>query len=140
MRRRMGALLVLAGAVAFAGLRVVANEKPTPEFQGLMKSTGAAAGGLRGHVTAKDYDAIAADAATLKANFAKIEVFWTARKAEDAIGFAKTGAKGAADLETAAKAKDDAAVAAAARAVNGTCMGCHSAHREQLPDKSYEIK
>src|SRR5204862_6747122 len=100
---------------------------------------GAASGALRGNVTAKDYDAIAADAATLKENFAKIEAFWTARKAGDAIGFAKAGGKSAADLETAAKAKDDPGVATAARAVSGTCMACRSAHDQQLPDKPYEI-
>jgi hypothetical protein len=31
-------------------------------------------------------------------------------------------------------------VADARRAVQGACGGCHMAHREQLPDKSYEIK
>ena len=72
--------------------------------------------------------------------FADIEKFWTPRKTEDAIGFAKAGAKGAAELETAAKAKNEEGVAAAARAVNGTCMGCHTAHRERLPDGSSEIK
>ena len=82
----------------------------------------------------------AGDAATLKTMFADIEKFWTARKADDAIGFAKTGAKSAADLETAAKAKNEEGVATAARAVNGTCMGCHAAHRERLPDGSSEIK
>jgi hypothetical protein len=85
-------------------------------------------------------DAIAADAATVKANFAKIEAFWTAKKVDDAITFAKTGATGAADLETAAKAKNDAGIASANMAIGGTCGGCHRAHREQLPDKSYEIK
>src|SRR5258708_16982557 len=103
MRKTFG-LSLLAFAVAF-GFNVLANEKPTMEFQDLMKSNGAAAGpmGLRGHVNMKDYDAIAKDAATLKANFTKIEAFWTEKKVDDAIAFAKAGGKAAADLEVAAQ-------------------------------------
>ena len=131
--------LMTVATVAF-GLSVVANEKPTPEFQALMKSSGATNGALRMHIMAKDYDAIAADAATLKENFTKNEAYWTAMKADDALGFLKTGVKGATDLETAAKAKNDEGIAAASKSVGSACGGCHMAHREQLPDKTYEIK
>ena len=140
MRKTFGfSLLVLA--VAF-GLNVLANEKPTMEFQDLMKSNGAAAGpmGLRGHVNMKDYDAIAKDAATLKGNFTKIEAFFTQKKWDDAVTFAKVGGKAAADLEVAAKAKDDAGIAAANMALTPACGGCHMAHRERLPDMTFEIK
>src|SRR5205085_3795759 len=132
MRRTFG-LTLLAAAVAF-GLSVLANEKPTMEFQDLMKSNGATAGpmGLRGHVNAKDYDAIAKDAATLKANFTKIEAFWTAKKVDDAINFAKAGGKAAADLETAAKAKNDEGISAATAAITPTCGGCHMEHRARM--------
>jgi cytochrome c556 len=140
MRKTFG-ISLLTFAVAF-GLTALANEKPTMEYQDLMKSNAAAAGpmGLRGHVNAKDYDAIAKDAATLKANMAKIEAFWTQKKADDAIAFAKVGGKAAADLEAAAKAKDDAGIAAATMALTPACGGCHMAHRERLPDMSFEIK
>src|SRR5205823_171510 len=48
---------------------------------------------LRAHIRAKDYDGIAKDAATLRANFTKIEAFWVARKVEDAINFSKAALK-----------------------------------------------
>jgi hypothetical protein len=139
--RRVFAWSFVTGAILF-GFNALANEKPTPEFQALMKANAAAPGptGLRGHVPAKDYDAIAKDAAVLKANYVKIEAFWTQKKADDAIKLAKDGGQAAADLETAAKAKDDAGIAAAMAKVTATCGGCHTAHREQLPDKTYEIK
>lgn len=136
----MRTYLSMLAMTAVAALTVMAAEKPPEAHVKLMKDTNTAAGALRGHVQAKDYDAIAADAATLKTMFADIEKFWTARKTDDAIGFAKAGAKGAIDLETAAKAKNEEGVASAARAVNGTCMGCHTAHRERLPDGTSEIK
>jgi len=139
--RRTVMLSALAVAVVF-GTGVMASEKPTEEFQSTMKSNGAAGGpmGLRGHVPAKDYDAIAKDAATLEANFAKTEAFFAAKKWDDAVAFAKAGHKGASDLAAAAKAKDDAAIATAMTAVNGTCGGCHMAHRERMPDMTFEIK
>jgi len=64
MRRTFG-LSLLTMAIAF-GLTALANEKPTTEFQNIMKSNAATNGamGLRAHITAKDYDAIAKDAAT----------------------------------------------------------------------------
>jgi hypothetical protein len=132
--------LAAASAGLLAGVSLRAGEKPPESYVKLMKDTNAAAQALRGHVQAKDYDAIATDAATLKSLFADTEAFWTPRKAEDAIGFAKTGASAAADLESAAKARDEEKVGTAARAVNGTCQGCHTAHRERLPDGTSEIK
>jgi len=109
---------------------------------GVDEGNAAAAGptGLRGHVPAKDYDAIVKDAAVLKANYVKIEAFWTQKKVDDAIKFSKDGGMAAGDLEAAAKAKDDAGITAAMGKVTATCSGCHTAHREQLPDKTYEIK
>jgi cytochrome c556 len=140
MRGKLAVMAVCA-AVVF-GLTVRASEKPTTDYQDIMKSNAAANGpmGLRGHIPAKDYDAIAKDAATLRANFAKLETFWTARKVDDAINFSKAGGKAAADLEAAAKAKNDGGIAAAQMALAPNCGGCHMAHREQMPDKSYEIK
>ena len=140
MRRTLG-LSLLAFAVAF-GLNALASEKPPMNFQDIMKSNGATLGpmGLRGHTNAKDYDAIAKDAATLKANFIKVEAFWTARKVDDAIMFAKNAGKAATDLETAAKAKDDAGIAAGTMSLGTACGGCHMAHRERMPDMTFEIK
>ena len=140
MRRTFG-LSLLTMAIAF-GLTALANEKPTMEFQNIMKSNAATNGamGLRAHIAAKDYDAIAKDAATFKENFSKIETFWTQKKVDDAVKLAKAGHEAAEDLEKAAKAKDDAAIMTAQMKIGATCGGCHMAHREQLPDKTFEIK
>jgi len=85
MRRTFG-LSLLTMAIAF-GLTALANEKPTTEFQNIMKSNAATNGamGLRAHIAAKDYDAIAKDAATFKENFEKVTDFFTKKKMDDAI-------------------------------------------------------
>ena len=67
MRGRLRAAAVCAAVVV--GLTVMANEKPSPEYQTAMKNLGAANQGMRGDVTNKDYAAIEKHAATYKASF-----------------------------------------------------------------------
>ena len=133
------AWLALAAAGVLA-IGVMANEKPSDEYVKSMKDANVAAQSLRRDVEAKNYDAIVKDAATLKALFAGTEEFWTKRNGEDAVAAAKAGGKAATDLESAAKAKNEEAITASAKAVNGACKTCHDAHRERLPDGTSEIK
>jgi hypothetical protein len=128
------------GAAAAFGLAVLASEKPPESYVKNMKDTNAANNSLRKNVEAKDYDGVAKDASTLQGLFSTTEEFWTKRNVDDAVAAAKSAVKAATDLETAAKAKDSAAVADAAKAVNGSCKTCHDAHRERLPDGTSEIK
>ena len=138
MRGKVTVFSVCAAVVL--GLTVRASEKPPEAYQKAMKDLAGANMALRAALPAKDYDAIAMSAGTFKASFAAALSFWTAKKTDDAIGLAQAGAKAAADLEAAAKAKNEEGVQAAAKAVGSTCAACHMAHREQLPDKTYEIK
>jgi len=138
MRGRFGWLTL--GAAAIFGVVVMAGEKAPDSYVKNMKDTNAAAQSLRKTVEAKDYEAVAKDAATLKTLFSNTEEFWTKRNAEDAVTTAKAGIKAATDLEAAAKAKNEAGVADAAKALQGTCKTCHDAHRERLPDGTSEIK
>ncbi len=137
--RRRSSWLALAAAAAF-GVAIAASEKAPDSYVKNMKDTNAAAQSLRKNVEAKNYDAIAKDADTLKGLFGNTEEFWTKRNTDDAVAAAKAGVKAATDLEEAAKAKNEAAVADAAKAVSGTCKTCHDAHRERLPDGTSEIK
>jgi hypothetical protein len=136
----MGKVALPAVGLALLGLSVVAAEKPTDAHVALMKSNAAAQMSLRNNIAKKDYDLIAKDAATFKANFTQVEAFWTPRRVDDAIGFARTGLKAATDLESAAQAKNDEGVAAAFKVLLGVCTSCHMAHRELLPDRTFEIK
>ena len=143
MRLTGMAVAVWMSALAMTAAQTTAQqttEKPSAAYQKAMKDVNAANMSVRAAVTAKDYDTIAKDAGTLKAAFQVTLDFWTAKKAEDAIGFAKNALKAATDLETAAKAKDEAEVTATARAVAGSCQACHMAHRQRMPDGTYEIK
>ena len=137
-----GRFRVLAvAAAAIVGVIVIANEKPSPEYQTAMKNLGAANAAIRGDITNKDYAAIEKHAATYKASFTVANQFWTGKKTDDAIKLTQDGLKGAADLDAAAKAKNDDALNAARGTIGATCRGCHMVHRDQISDNpaTYEI-
>ncbi len=133
---------VWLGAVVMVAAQTPApqGEKPPEAYQKAMKDINTANMSLRADVPAKNYEGIAKSAATLKAGFQQSLDFWTEKKVEDAMTFAKNALKGATDLEAAAKASNEEGVATAARAVSGSCQGCHMAHRARLADGSYAIK
>jgi cytochrome c556 len=131
----LGGVAVLIMAVS----QIMANEKPTAALQDAMKSNGATIQKLGKDVDAKDYDAIAGDAATFKKNFGGAGGYFTTMKMDDALGKCKMAFGAANDLEKAAKAKDETAVADARKALGGACGGCHMAHREKVAD-GFEVK
>src|SRR5947207_11419272 len=103
----------------------MASEKPTPALQDAMKSNGATLQKLGKDADAKDYDAIAADAATFKKNFSgPVGAFFTTKKMDDALTKCKTAFGAADDLEKAAMAKNETSVADARKALQGACGSC----------------
>jgi hypothetical protein len=138
-------------AVVALGLALHANEKPSAEYQKAMQDIGAAAQQLRADIKElqglverggdpPSYMAVEKDTAILKAAFATIVAFWNAKKTDDAMKLANAAAKATADLETAVKEMDFEGITKAAGAMSGTCNPCHTAHRERLPDGTFEIK
>jgi cytochrome c556 len=127
--------------VTLLGLTATANEKPPADFQQAMKDNGAALQKLGKDVEAKDYDAVASGAATFKKNFmGPVGKYFTDHKMEDALKKCTEAYTAADNLEKAAKAKNDTELAESRTALQRSCGSCHTAHREQLPDKTYEIK
>lgn len=104
-----------------------------------MKDIGATKGKITKGIAAKQYPDVATDAAHLAHLFMRVGEFWAGRKVSDAETIAKTGETGATDLAAAAKAGDDAKIQSSLQAINGTCGGCHGAHREGMPG-NYKIK
>jgi len=140
VNRRSGLALLCAAGVLGLCVVTAAREKAPDAYVKAMKDINAANMALRGHVTAKDYEAIAKDAAAFKDPLEAGAKFWEARKDAEAAGWARAALKAAGELEAAAKAKNDEAIATSSRAVSGSCRTCHMAHRQQNPDGSYEIK
>ena len=131
---------MLAVAIAFGINLLAANEKPSDAMKAVMNANAATNTTARAAAKAMDYATLVNDAGTYRANLAYIAAFMSHKKMDAAATIANGGMKAAMDLETAAAAKNQAGVDAALTAVTGTCGACHKQFREQLPDKTYEIK
>jgi hypothetical protein len=152
MRGKSAVLSVCVAALL--GLPMAANEKPAEAYQKAERDLNSTNNSLRNNVKSIDYPGLEKDAASLKAAFAVMLTYWEEKKAEDAIKFIQTGIAAAGDLDTAAKAMNYNGVLAAQNAVVGSngvafvgdtalpgvCVGCHMAHRQRMPDGTYEIK
>ena len=126
------AVLLMASAAVFA-------DELTDEYKMLMQPAAAANMAMQRAVQT-DLAATAKAAADAQAAFAKIEEFWTKRGTADAIGFAKNVQAAAKEVETAATAGNKDAAVAAAGKIMANCGGCHMAHRERLPDGTFQLK
>ena len=137
----MRILAVISGLALLVGVAVHAAEKPPAAFQQAMKDSGAALQKIGKDVEAKDYDAVAAGAAALKAVFmGPVGKHFTDAKMDEALEKCKAAYAAADALEKAAKSKNETAVADARKGMAATCAGCHAAHRERLADGTFEIK
>jgi cytochrome c556 len=139
--------MVTACLVLGAGVVLDAGEKPGEAYQAAMKDLGAASAALRKHVQEieaagayPDYNPIEKDVAALKGPLKTALSFWTAKHADDAVTQAQTALTSIDELETARKEKNYDALMTASANIGKTCGACHTAHREKLPDGSYEIK
>src|SRR5262245_23085270 len=124
--------IVLPG-VAALGLAFSLYAQSEADYQGWMKDLGASRGKMQKAIAAKQASDVAAEAEKVAGIYKNLITFWEGRKADDAVTLSKTGHTAATELIAAAKAGDDAKIASSVQAINGTCGGCHMAHREGSP-------
>jgi hypothetical protein len=101
---------------------ILAFAQDDAQYQAWMKSIPPTLGAIR---NAPDNDAAKGDAAKLADTFDKVTAFWKARNADDAVKFAETAADTARAIAAGSGDK-----AANVQKIQGTCGGCHMAHRE----------
>jgi hypothetical protein len=151
MHRKLAVLAVCMAVTS--GLAIRAGEKAPDDYQRAEKALNAANTSLRNNVKNIDYAGLEKDALAMRASFTTMLEYWESKKVDDAIKYVQDGLKGVGDLEAAAKAMNYNGVLAAQNAVAGSnglafeggalpgvCVGCHLAHRQRMPDGSYEIK
>lgn len=150
----MRSKLTVLCALFVLALPLQANEKPSEAYQQAMKGLQAATNSMRNHVKNIDYPGLEKDAGTFKAAFEVALAFWQEKKTDDAVKFAQDGMKGADALAVAAKGQNYNDTLAAQNAIAGSngvafngdtalpgvCVGCHLAHRQRMPDGTFEIK
>jgi hypothetical protein len=129
---------ILMLAVAMVGFAAPADS----DYPTMMKSAVAARGALNMAIMMMDWPTVATQATNVQTQFKAIEDFWTKRgNAQDAIGFAANIEKAAAATHDAAVAGNAAGASDAAKGIAANCGGCHMAHRgPKADDGSYPIK
>lgn len=85
-------------------------------------------------------DAAKAAPARLEALFKNVEGYWSAKKVADATTAAQTAITAAQAVSKAFGANDMAAAETARASLASQCMGCHTAHREKLPEGGFKMK
>ncbi len=109
------------------------------EYEAAMKEIALTVGDAEGHLQARYWGEIEADAGRLISEFEKVEAFWKARSTENAAAIAKKAQTAAAALDSAAVKDDHIAAGAAIGALKETCESCHPQFREKTDD-GYRIK
>ena len=121
-------LLALA---TFAVFSAVASPQEEAEYQTWMRSLMPE---LRAVRMAPDNAAAKDDAAKLADTFDKLSAFWKAKGADDAVKFSETARDAARAI-----ASGEGDKAANLKAIQDTCQGCHTAHRDGAPP-NFKIK
>jgi ankyrin repeat protein len=138
-----GETILGSGRKGRGGAYGASGAKVSPEIAGYatwMKAVAAANTSLKKSVEEKQAAAISLDAQTLADVFGQVREYWTKSNATDAVALSKTAHDASLDLAAAAKAGNWEQAGVAMKAIGGTCSGCHTAHREKLPDGAYTIK
>jgi len=134
---RTAALAMISVAAIFAATGVFAQQKRP--YNELMKDIAATYAAVKKDLDSNVSAAVVTDAAKLQALFKDTEEFWTPFKTKDALDAAKGAQDASAAIGAAAKANNIQKAQASYNAVGKFCNGCHTSHREQMPDKRYRI-
>jgi hypothetical protein len=116
-------LLLISVISVFA---VLCNAQDDAAYMAAMKSMNGAVGAVNTDITAKDGAKAATDAKAVVAIFDTVLSYWTAKKVDDAIGFATTARDAA---KAIAASTDSDAQSNSLKTLRGVCTPCHMAHR-----------
>ena len=137
MSRHFAWVLILAAGIFACTTSFAQQKRPYNE---LMKDVAATYANVKKNLDTNAAPAAAADAAKLQGLFKDTEDFWAQFKTKDALDAAKGAQDAAGAIVNAAKANNIQKAQASYNGVGKFCNGCHTSHREQMPDKSYKIK
>lgn len=131
---------LLIGICMLTGLALTLWAQTEADLPPIMKEVAATQGAMRKAMDSKAAEDVAANAEKLQGLFMKAAGVFKALKAQDAVDAAKANGTAAGEIVKAAKAGNLDAVTAPAGTIQQSCKGCHTVHREQLPDKTYKFK
>jgi mono/diheme cytochrome c family protein len=110
------------------------------EYKTWMQTAGATAGSLHKNLDAKNAEAAAADAKKLQEIFSHVHEYWMKKDVADAMKFAMNASEGFGIVAADASASKFDEASATLKATSANCGGCHTVHREKLPEGGFKIK
>lgn len=119
-----------------AGMKIASDA----DYATHMKEIGQLNGVLNKSIKGGMGDEAGKAAARMEVLFKNIHGYWAAKKVEDATTAASTAVTSLAAIQKATASNDMAAAETARASLAGTCMACHTAHREKLPEGGFRIK
>ena len=124
-----------AGSAPTAGMKITTDA----EYSTHMKEIGQLNGVLNKSIKGGMADEATKAAARLEVLFKNIHGYWSDKKVDDASTAAQTAVTSLGAIQKALAANDMTAAEAARATFAGTCMTCHTAHREKA-ESGYRIK
>ena len=128
----------IAGGLLLASSLLI-GQTDEASLRDSMKKIAPTNGGLGKKIAAKDASA-SDDAKMLQSLYSDLHKFFTDKKMDDAVGFSDTGTELYGKVSKLVAAGNWEEAVTEQKKLSATCMGCHSAHREKLPDGSYKMK
>ena len=135
---RTGWTLVTCGFVGMLGLTALASDKPPADYANAMKAIAAAQDAATKAIQTEDLEAVEKHAASIVDAFPVVEKYWAGKS--DVAPLARTAAKAASDLRVSAQQHSLEGVAYSAKELAAACAKCHDAHREKMPDGTFQIQ
>jgi len=119
-----------------AGMKIASEA----DYATHMKEIGQLNGVLNKSMKGGDAAEAGKAAARLEVLFKNINAYWSAKKVEDATTASQNVVTSLQGVQKALGANDMAAAETARAAIGANCMGCHTAHREKLPEGGFKMK
>ena len=131
------ALVVSLSAQApTAGMKIASDT----DYATHMKEIGQLNGVLNKSMKGGDAAEAGKAAARMEVLFKNVHTYWADKKVADATTAAQGVVTSLQAVQKALTANDMAAAETARAAIGANCMGCHTAHREKLPEGGFRIK
>jgi hypothetical protein len=125
-----------AGGAPTAGMKITTDA----EYATHMKEVGQLNGVLNKSIKGGMADEASKAAARMEVLFKNVHAYWMGKKIDDATTAAQTAVTSLQAIQKATAANDMAAAETARATLAGTCMTCHTAHREKLPEGGFRMK
>lgn len=136
------AVSLAAQATPPAGHAPMANIKiaTDADYATHMKEIGQLNGVLNKSIKGGMADEASKAAMRLEVLFKNVHGYWNDKKVADATASAQTAVTSLQGVQKALAAADMTAAETSRAALGATCMACHTAHREKLPEGGFRIK